>query len=64
MHCSRQRRHWPLRRGHLPYPDDLKFHSSITLFAEASPEGEGNGFTAALTKYFDGRPDAATLSRL
>ena len=45
------------------YPDDLKFHSSVTLFAEAS--GEDNAvFTAALAKYFDGKPDGATLARL
>src|SRR5579875_2988960 len=33
------------------YPDDLKFHSSMTLFA--SVEGEGI-FARALRKYFDG----------
>ena len=35
------------------YPDDLKFHSSITLFAEAS-HPETNVFNEALTKYFNG----------
>jgi uncharacterized protein (DUF1810 family) len=44
------------------YPDDLKFHSSVTLFARAA-----NGpsvFAEALTKYFNGAPDQATLDRL
>jgi len=45
------------------YPDDLKFHSSVTLFAEASlPENEV--FHEALAKYFNGVPDKATMSRL
>jgi uncharacterized protein (DUF1810 family) len=43
-------------------PDDLKFHSSMTLFARAAP-GEG-AFRAALGKYFAGREDAATLALL
>ena len=46
-----------------PYPDDLKFHSSITLFAQAAPQSP-NPFTEALTLHFDSRPDPATLSRL
>jgi len=44
------------------YPDDLKFHSSVTLFARAA-----NGpsvFAEALSKYFNGVPDQATLDRL
>jgi uncharacterized protein (DUF1810 family) len=42
------------------YPDDLKFHSSITLFAKAAP---GNPvFKKALQKYFEGKEDAATLN--
>ncbi|HEV7815867.1 MAG TPA: DUF1810 domain-containing protein [Janthinobacterium sp.] len=43
-------------------PDDLKFHSSMTLFAEAAPDEPL--FGACLQKYFQGRRDAATLSRL
>src|SRR5579875_1452882 len=41
------------------YPDDLKFHSSMTLFAEAaSGFGEENQvFAQALEKYFQGRKD-------
>jgi uncharacterized protein (DUF1810 family) len=43
------------------YPDDLKFHSSMTLFAEA----EGGGvFREALEKYFSGAMDSGTLERL
>jgi uncharacterized protein (DUF1810 family) len=44
------------------YPDDLKFRSSVTLFAAAAP-GEP-AFRAALDKYFAGEPDAATLALL
>ena len=44
------------------YPDDLKFHSSITLFAEAGRHADP--FTHALTRFFAGRPDPATLDRL
>ncbi len=43
-------------------PDDLKFHSSMTLFAHATEDKEL--FTEALKKYFDARFDAATLERL
>jgi uncharacterized protein (DUF1810 family) len=43
-------------------PDDLKFHSSMTLFAQAGVE---NGvFVDALEKYFGGELDRATLERL
>ena len=44
------------------YPDYLKFHSSITLFARAAP-GEPI-FQAALDKFYGGKPDALTLNRL
>jgi len=37
-------------------PDDLKFHSSLTLFALAD-DAAGNVFRKALKRYFDGRPD-------
>jgi uncharacterized protein (DUF1810 family) len=44
------------------YPDDLKFRSSLTLFARAA---EDNGvFLAALQKYFPAGLDPATLARL
>jgi uncharacterized protein (DUF1810 family) len=43
-------------------PDDLKFRSSMTLFAAADP-GEPL-FADALDRYFDGVPDRMTLDRL
>ncbi|TAL53168.1 DUF1810 domain-containing protein [Pandoraea sp.] len=43
-------------------PDDLKFHSSMTLFSCAAADGEP--FRTALRKYFDGAPDTQTLARL
>jgi uncharacterized protein (DUF1810 family) len=45
------------------YPDDLKFHSSVTLFAEAS-HPESQVFDQALAKYFNGVRDKATMDRL
>jgi uncharacterized protein (DUF1810 family) len=44
------------------FPDDLKFRSSMTLFARASQDNAE--FLEALEKYFGGEPDPATLSRL
>ena len=48
------------------FPDDLKFHSSMTLFAQAAVGfGPENGvFAEALAKYFAGKRDGGTLSRL
>ncbi len=51
------------------YPDDLKLHSSATLFAEAAKKKPavdlGNRiFQDLLAKYFNGKPDRATLDRL
>ncbi|MCL2385699.1 MAG: DUF1810 domain-containing protein [Alphaproteobacteria bacterium] len=43
-------------------PDDLKFKSSMTLFAAATPDNRI--FVDALRKYFAGEKDEATLSRL
>jgi uncharacterized protein (DUF1810 family) len=45
-----------------PYPDDLKFHSSMTLFADVAPDEAL--FQACLDRFFDGAPDPATLARL
>jgi uncharacterized protein (DUF1810 family) len=42
-------------------PDDLKFRSSLTLFAQASDEPL---FVQALEKYFAGERDPLTLERL
>lgn len=44
------------------YPDDLKFRSSMTLFAHATSENQV--FTEALDKYFGGESDRLTLERL
>jgi uncharacterized protein (DUF1810 family) len=51
------------------YPDDLKFHSSMTLFAKAAAVSarvnEGDGvFQQALEKYFGGAMDSGTLTRI
>jgi uncharacterized protein (DUF1810 family) len=40
-------------------PDDVKFRSSMTMFELAS--GPESVFASALTKYFDGEPDARTV---
>ncbi|MEJ0039741.1 MAG: DUF1810 domain-containing protein [Gammaproteobacteria bacterium] len=45
-----------------PYPDDLKFHSSMTLFALA--DGAPPFFDAALGQYFNAEPDVKTLEIL
>ena len=44
------------------FPDDLKFHSSMTLFALAAPEEAL--FGSALEIYFAGRKDVKTLELL
>lgn len=44
-------------------PDDLKFHSSITLFHQAAAP-DNAVFRQALDKYFEGIPDRLTLERL
>src|ERR1700685_3126306 len=41
------------------YPDDLKFHSSMTLFNFAAPDDLG--FKRALAKYFHGAIDQRTI---
>jgi uncharacterized protein (DUF1810 family) len=43
-------------------PDDLKFRSSMTLFAAAQPGA--SVFRDALDKYFDGVPDPLTADKL
>jgi uncharacterized protein (DUF1810 family) len=43
-------------------PDDMKFHSSMTLFALADPQEPL--FAAALQKYCGGVSDSATVERL
>ncbi len=44
------------------YPDDLKFRSSMTLFAETAPAP--SIFRQALGKYFAGEPDQQTIAAL
>jgi uncharacterized protein (DUF1810 family) len=44
------------------FPDDLKFRSSMTLFARAA--GEQSVFAEALKKHFGGDPDSVTLDLL
>jgi uncharacterized protein (DUF1810 family) len=44
------------------YPDNLKFRSSMTLFARATAESQV--FVDALEKYFKGEFDPATIGRL
>jgi uncharacterized protein (DUF1810 family) len=46
----------------MPYPDDLKFHSSMTLFATIA--GRPSVYWDALDHYFGGREDANTLRLL
>ncbi|MGB5080613.1 MAG: DUF1810 domain-containing protein [Burkholderiales bacterium] len=43
-------------------PDDMKFRSSMTLFARVAPQIPV--FAEALEKYFQGKPDSLTLERL
>jgi uncharacterized protein (DUF1810 family) len=42
--------------------DEMKFRSSMTLFARAAPDEDV--FQRCVDRYFAGRPDAATLARL
>ncbi len=44
------------------FPDNLKFRSSMTLFAQAAEDS--TVFNAALEKYFGGAPEARTLELL
>jgi uncharacterized protein (DUF1810 family) len=44
------------------YPDHLKFHSSMTLFAHADDDNQV--FTGALKKYFHSKFDGQTIQRL
>jgi uncharacterized protein (DUF1810 family) len=46
----------------LGYPDDLKFCSSMTLFARAAEDA--TDFNHALKKYFGGKGDPLTLAML
>ncbi|WP_332876866.1 DUF1810 domain-containing protein [Massilia sp. S19_KUP03_FR1] len=43
-------------------PDDLKFHSSMTLFADVAPDEAV--FQACLDSFFEGLSDSATLAKI
>jgi uncharacterized protein (DUF1810 family) len=43
-------------------PDNMKFHSSMTLFADVAPDEAL--FQDCLDRFFDGQMDEATLERL
>ena len=43
-------------------PDDMKFHSSVTLFSLIEPRD--SAFERALSKYFDGELDERTIAIL
>ena len=43
-------------------PDDLKFHSSMTLFAQVAPNDPL--FRRALEKHYGGKPDPLTIAKL
>lgn len=49
-------------RAILGSPDDMKFRSSMSLFAKAAPDN--TDFLAALGKYYGGEFDPATVARL
>jgi uncharacterized protein (DUF1810 family) len=55
---------WPGRpiRQIMGSPDDLKFHSSMTLFAQVT--ADNREFVDALRTFYAGQPDQATLDRL
>jgi uncharacterized protein (DUF1810 family) len=44
------------------YPDNLKFYSSMTLFADVAPDEAV--FQTCLDRFFDGAGDPATLERI
>ena len=44
------------------HPDDMKFRSCMTLFADVAPDEAL--FQDCLDRFFDGMPDAATIEKL
>ncbi len=63
--CARLVTAWAGRRSIdqiLGFPDDLKFHSCMTLFARAA--ADPRPFQEALDAHFASQPDGATLERL
>jgi uncharacterized protein (DUF1810 family) len=49
--------------GIFGYPDNLKFHSSMTLFSIAAAN-DGSVFETCLQLYFNGQPDPQTVMRV
>ncbi len=68
VQCTRLVKHIEGRtiRQILGSPDDLKFRSSMTLFAHAAAHAavDATNFNGALKKYFNGEPDPLTASLL
>ncbi|CAX22339.1 MAG: DUF1810 domain-containing protein [Methylorubrum extorquens] len=62
--CTRAANAWEGRSARALFgaPDDVKFRSSMTLFAQADPDDPD--FARALAIFFEGRPDPLTLERL
>lgn len=62
--CSRALLQWRHRSAVdiLGSPDDLKLRSSMTLFAQVAPDNPL--FQELLDAFFEGKPDATTLSKL
>ncbi|CAO4186534.1 DUF1810 domain-containing protein [Methylorubrum extorquens] len=62
--CTRAANAWEDRSARALFgaPDDVKFRSSMTLFAQADPDDPD--FARALAIFFEGRPDPLTLERL
>lgn len=54
----------PQRTPHAIFgsPDDMKFHSCLTLFMQAAPDEPV--FVKALDTFYDGKPDEMTLGLL
>jgi uncharacterized protein (DUF1810 family) len=46
------------------YPDDLKFHSCMTLFAQTAPAPGNQIFLECMEKYFGGKLNSTTLKLL
>ena len=64
VHCAALANAVPRKSAHDIFgaPDDLKFHSCMTLFARAAPEEPL--FRHALERFFDGREDPNTVTLL
>lgn len=62
--CTQAANAWEDRSAHALFgaPDDIKFRSSMTLFARADPDAPD--FARALATFFGGQADPLTLERL